>query len=283
MFVAARMAEQRGELGAMQELLEGSRDLYEQAGDLPGVIFAVAHLGNAAAARGEDAVAREHGTRSTVLARELGDPWYLAMALNNYGFNRVQRGDVGEDTTALLEESLSLRRHLGEQRGVAVTLGSLAELHLIRGALEAAEPLLDEMLQLARALSHAELTCVALNLQGFLELGRNQVERGASLFLESLRRAVDSGHQLLTTEALLGLADVASRRALPARALRVATAALAAENQRGQPLTALHEGVARGVLKRTAVLGEASRDAVVRAAREASLERIVAEVNNWGD
>ncbi len=114
--------------------------------------------------------AEESGRRSIALARELDDPWYTAMPLNNHGCNRVQRSEVDEATAALPEETLSLRRDLGEPRGLAVTLASLAELHLLRGDLHAAESLLEEMTTQVNGLPHSEVACVGLNLRGYLHL-----------------------------------------------------------------------------------------------------------------
>ena len=101
------------------------------------------------------------------------------MALNNYGYSRVMSGNVDSVTEELLAESLRLRRSLDEKRGVGITLGSLAELQLLRGDLEAAATTVEEMLILSDALTHAELTSVTLNLHGFLYLARGDPAQAA--------------------------------------------------------------------------------------------------------
>ena len=119
------------------------------------------------------------GLQSVERARELGDPWYLAMALNNYGYSRVMSGNVDDQTEELLAESLRLRRSLDEKRGVGITLGSIAELQLLRGDLDAAATTVEEMLTLSTALTHAELTSITLNLHGFLHLARGNPAQAA--------------------------------------------------------------------------------------------------------
>jgi hypothetical protein len=52
-----------------------SLPLLRLGGDLRGQIFALSHLGNAAARRGEASRAEHPGLRVRA-ARELGDPWY---------------------------------------------------------------------------------------------------------------------------------------------------------------------------------------------------------------
>ncbi len=277
MFVGSRIAEQRGELDTAHELLSGSRDLYEQVGDLPGLVFAVSHLGGFASDRGDDETADAFGTRSIALARDLDDPWYTAMALNNHGYNRVQRDEVDEATAALLEESLSLRRDLGEPRGLAVTLASLAELHVLRGDLHAAESLLEEMTAQVNGLPHSEVACVGLNLRGFLHLFGGDRDAASATFGESLQQASDSGYRRTTVEAVLGLAAVAAARGLDTRALRLCSAAVADESPDGNRLTALHQRVVDGVHAQTAGVDDATRATVASAAREAPLDRIVAE------
>ena len=123
-----------------------------------GEIFALSHLGNAAARRGEvSAALRPGGCRASSGPANWRDPWYLAMALNNYGYSRMMSGNVDQVTEELLTESLQLRRSLDEKRGVGFTLGSLAELQLLRGDLDAAAATVEEMLILSDR-SHSRRT-----------------------------------------------------------------------------------------------------------------------------
>jgi hypothetical protein len=70
---------------------------------------------------------------SVQLARRHGDAWALSLALNNCGDDLLeQRADLAR-ARPLLEESLGLRRTLGEPRGVATTLSNVGVIALLEG------------------------------------------------------------------------------------------------------------------------------------------------------
>jgi tetratricopeptide (TPR) repeat protein len=225
MFFASRLAAQRHESAAEWTLLKDSLALFRSVGDVDGEIFALSHMGVAAAQRSDVVLATDVGERSVALARAHSDPWHVAMALNNFGYTKVLHGDVGPATEALLTESLELRRALQEKRGVAVTLGSLAEMHLRRGELQAAGTRLDEMLTLGAELSHIELICVALNLRGLCRIASGETVQAKTDLRDSLRRAAAVGYWHIVGEALLGMAAVTALDGATPRAFRFATVA----------------------------------------------------------
>ena len=163
------------------------------------------------------------------------------MALNNYGYNRITSGNVDHVTEELLAESLRLRRSLNEKRGVGITLGSIAELQLLRGDLDGAAATVEEMLLLSAALTHAELTCVTFNLHGFLHLARGNRAQAEERFRESLRCSHPMGFQLLTAEAMLGLAEAAALQRDFTRALRFAVVACQVLTAEEQQLASFHQ------------------------------------------
>lgn len=278
MFMASRLMDQRGEVGEASTLLQGSLPLFRQVGDARGEIFALAHLGSAAARRGQVSPAGALGAESVALARELRDPWYLAMALNNHGYNRVLTGDVDAVTEELLAESLRLRRQLDEKRGVVVTLSSLAELQLLREELGAAATTLEETLTLANALTHAELTCITLNLQGFLHLARGDATQAAHVFRDSIRRSQPHGFLPLVAEALLGLAEVAALQGAITRALRFAVVATQVITSAGQRPAQLHQqAIDRTQRQAEQALDQPTRQAVRKVAQAATLDQVLAE------
>ena len=241
MFHASRLTVQHGEAEKTSALLRHSLRLFRQDADMRGEIFALSHLGLTAARRSETQAALDLVAQSVERARALGDPWYLAMALNNYGYSRVMSGNVDDVTEELLAESLRLRRSLDEKRGVGLTLGSLAELQLLRGDLDAAAATVEEMLILSTALTHAELTCLTFNLHGFLHLARGNLTRAEERFRESLRRSYPTGFQLLIAEALLGLAEVAALQLDSTRAQQFAVVASQLLTAEGQQPASFHQ------------------------------------------
>jgi predicted ATPase/DNA-binding SARP family transcriptional activator len=278
MFSASRLASQRGDAAEAGVLLQDSLPLLRLGGDLRGQIFALSHLGNAAARRGEASRVEDLGAETVARARELGDPWYLAMALNNYGYSRVMGGNVDNLTDELLAESLRLRRSLDEKRGVGFTLGSLAELQLLRGDLEAAATTVEEMLTLSDALTHAELTSITLNLHGFLHLARGDPAQAARAFQDSLQRSRPLGFQLLVAEALLGLGEAAAQQGAFTRALRLAVAASRVLTAAGQQPASLHQAAINRIQRHVEqAIDQPTQQAIRTAAETATLDQILAE------
>jgi tetratricopeptide (TPR) repeat protein len=278
MFYASRLAGQRGDAAEESALLQNSLPLFRQGGDLRGEIFALAHLGTAAARSGQVSRAMDLGAESVARARDLGDPWYLAMALNNYGWNRAMSGNVDGVTEELLAESLRLRRSLDEKRGVGVTLGSLAELQLLRGDLEAAAATVEEMLALSNALTNAELASVTLNLHGFLYLARGDPAQAAQAFQDSLQRSRPLGFQLLATEALLGLGEAAAQQGAFTRALRFAAAASRVLTTAGQQPASFHQAAINRIQRHVEqALDQPARQTIRTAAETVTLDQVLAE------
>jgi tetratricopeptide (TPR) repeat protein len=180
-------------------------------------------------------------------------------------------------TEDLLAESLLLRRSLDEKRGVGCTLGSLAELQLVRGDLDAAATTVEEMLTLSNALTNAELTSVTLNLHGFLYLARGDPARAARVFQDSLQRARPLGFQLLVAEALLGLGEAAAQEGAFTRALRFAVAASQALTAAGQPAS-FHQAAINRIQRHVEqAIDQPTQQAIRTAAETATLHQVLAE------
>jgi predicted ATPase len=278
MFYASRLTIQRSEAEKTDALLQGSLSLFRQGADIRGETFALSHLGLVMARRGMTSAGLDLGAQSVERARALGDPWYLAMALNNYGYSRLMCGNVDDLTDELLAESLRLRRSLDEKRGLGLTLSSITELQLLRGDLEAATATVEEIMSLSTALTHAELTCISFNLQGFLHLARGNPALAEERFRESLQRSYPVGFQLLVAEALLGLAEVAALQEDFTRALRfamVASQALTAEEQ--QPTSFHQAAISRIERHLEQALDQAAQQTIRTAAETATPSQLVAE------
>ena len=279
MFYASRLTIQRSEAEKTAALLQDSLSLFRQGADIRGETFALSHLGLVMARRGMTSAGLDLGAQSVERARALGDPWYLAMALNNYGYSRLMCGNVDDLTDELLAESLRLRRSLDEKRGVGLTLSSIAELQLLRGDLEAATATVEEILSLSTALTHAELTCISFNLQGFLHLARGNLALAEERFRESLRRSYPVGFQLLVAEALLGLAEVAALQEDVTRALRFATVASQALTAEEQQLTSFHQAAISRIERHLEqALDQPTWQALRTAAETVTLDRLLAEI-----
>jgi len=174
------------------------------------------------------------------------------------------RGDH-ERAAELLEESLALHREAGDRRGIAWSLGSLANASGDRGDYERAQQLYEEGLALSRELGGAELLgdyltslgyefllggelerAIALNEEakelyrkrrrrgglqyaldnlGWAALLRGEYEKAKVLHQESLVLCRELGDEIIAAESLEGLACFAGARGEAERAARLFGAA----------------------------------------------------------
>ena len=91
-----------------------------------------------------------------------------------------------DQAAALHEESLSLRRALGDRRGVALSLHYLGRVAHYQGDLDQAAALYDESLAIRRALGDERGVALSLNSSGVLARDRGDDERARTLYEESL-------------------------------------------------------------------------------------------------
>ena len=123
---------------------------------------------------------------------------------------------------------------------MGITLGSLAELQLLRGDLDAAATTLQELLTLSTALTHAELTSTTLNLQASSTWPTRP--RPCCRDIPGLPAALcPLGFWFLAAEALLGLGEAAAQQGAFTRALRFAAAASQVLAAAGQQPASFHQ------------------------------------------
>lgn len=112
--------------------------------------------------------AREPLNKGLVLARKAGDKLAAAQALNNLA-NLARDADFDYATAqALYEESLSLRREIGDKVGISASLSNLGDTALAQWDYPAARVLYEESLKLAREMGYKMGTVYALNALGSL-------------------------------------------------------------------------------------------------------------------
>jgi tetratricopeptide (TPR) repeat protein len=113
--------------------LEESLSLFRDLDDARWTVVSVPHLARALRQVGQHDRADTLFDDSVQLARRHGDAWALSLAPNNCGDDLLeQRADLAR-ARPLLEESLALRRTLGEPRGVATTLSNVGVIALLKG------------------------------------------------------------------------------------------------------------------------------------------------------
>ena len=142
---------------------------------------------------------------------------------------------------ALYEESLALKRELGDTRGISGTLNNLGIAVSAQGHAERAEALYQESLDLCRALDDQDGIAVALVNLALVALDRHDTAAAEALLNQSLALFLELGDQDGAVECLEGLAGVASLRGEPERAARLFGASTAVRTAIHTPWTRVEQ------------------------------------------
>ena len=209
-------------------LLEASLSCAREVGATSTAAFAAAHFGGVLAwtgNRGSDVqTALAVGEEAVRLARQTGDDYVLAVALNNLGATHDLLGDT-ERVAAYLEESLELRRRLGDMSGIALSLYNLADGALRKGDAGRAAALYSEAAEVANAIGDKRHLCFAYGGLASVAYRERRWEDAETHARASLRLAKEIGDKRAMMEAIFCLAGIAAATGDPARAARLAAAA----------------------------------------------------------
>ena len=122
---------------------------------------------------------------------------------------------------SLYEESLAIRRQLGDRRGIAISLGNLGLVARAQGDLLSARALHEESLAIMRELEHPVGIAGSLCYLGMVVTEQGDYAAARVLYKESLLIFRQLGDIVGTAWALEGLADVIAALGSPLRAARV--------------------------------------------------------------
>jgi predicted ATPase/class 3 adenylate cyclase len=128
-----------------------------------------------------------------------------ASALSGAGYLAWRQGDYAA-ARALLEESLTISRELGDKSGIAKSLLGLGSVALLQGDNAAARPLYEQSLAIRRELGDKWGIATSLNNLGNMALFQGDYAAAQALLEESLTISRDSGGQwgIATSLTLLG-------------------------------------------------------------------------------
>jgi tetratricopeptide (TPR) repeat protein len=160
----------------------------------------------------------------------------MAMAQSNLATNLIDCQTDLPRAQHLLEQSLAIRRTLGDKTGMAYTLNNLGIARLSLGNLTGALEACAESLALFRELGNKVGIVVALNSLGQIAWDRGEPERSSALYQECLSLCQEIGDKEDAAIALEGLAHVAAAAGQPERALRLLAAAERLRSEIGLPL-----------------------------------------------
>jgi tetratricopeptide (TPR) repeat protein len=157
--------------------------------------------------RGHSAEGRHWLTRVVALAGHEDFPQLRADVLCGLGAAACHQGDAAAGRQ-FFEQSLSIRRKLGDQAGIALVLDLLGRIPLREGDLATARILFEESLALRRKLSDDRETALSLICLGHVAFFEGDSVRARNCFQESLDHLQQVGDVFLTAWAVACLGYV---------------------------------------------------------------------------
>ncbi len=219
---AGYLAHEQGENDVAIGLLEASIACAKEVDAASAAALASAHLCGRLVS--DPAAALAVGEEAVALAREAGDDWVLAVALNNLGELIRASGDR-ERATAYYEEGLELRRRIGDMSRIALSLINLAEMALLEGDTGRAAAQLAEAAEIATALGDKRHICFARGGLAWVAYLERRWEDADAEARESLRLARELGMKRQLVDEVFCLAGIAAATGDAPRAARLAAAA----------------------------------------------------------
>jgi tetratricopeptide (TPR) repeat protein len=189
---------------------------------------AVAHLtlGSIAYTAGETEKALEHDRVAVQAATQADDPRTRAAALHSLGLVLSHYGRVGESTAAL-EEALGLYRGLGDGRGEANVLGTLATTAAARGDSGVAVRWQEDAMPVLERLALPYELARHLGNLGMMLVRAGRADEAVEPLRRSVRLTEAQGTPAAIGFALVGLGQAQAARGRPEEALALCDRAAA--------------------------------------------------------
>jgi class 3 adenylate cyclase/Tfp pilus assembly protein PilF len=201
----------RGEYGAAEERLVRAREGYQHLGDSAGVSNVLADIGEIHRLQGKYTEARAYYDESLRLAAGIADARLRQKArahtLKGAGTVATWQGDYAT-ARELNQESLALRRELGDTPGVATLLNNLGIIARFQSDLTRARQMNEESLALFREMGDRWAVGQLLNNQACVASDQGEYAEARSLLQESLLIRRQLGDKAGLALSLNTLADV---------------------------------------------------------------------------
>jgi predicted ATPase/DNA-binding SARP family transcriptional activator len=220
--------------------LRSSLAICRESGDQRGLADALGQLANLFYATfGDYAEAKRLAGESLAISRELGRPDWIAYALDTLGFATFALGEY-DASLAYYQEGLALFEEIGDQHGMALTLGGIGMVNWALGGerLAEARQVFERSLAHCRKIGHQGQ--VSGRLGGLARVANDQGEYQEALrygkeglaIARSLNSPVYIAHNLYClTETACGLNDLQSGRRYLWEGLQIADKAQLFSNQ----------------------------------------------------
>jgi tetratricopeptide (TPR) repeat protein len=285
------MALRQGDLEHAHSVFAEGRALFESAHLEGGMALCTAGLSWIAHVCGpfEDAVpfARD----AVALARASGEEWIIADALNNLGVALRSERDLAGSQRAL-EESLGLRRKIGDLEGVTAGLSGLALVALAEDDFGRAEVLFREAFEISDKRGDVFYDAARDVVFAYLAFGRREYDVATTRCVRALISSTEHGFQQFTAYALETLAGVAAVEGRLWQAARLLGAAVAISDRirggahTGERLSRVEydweaRAVTRALERARSAVGAQAWDAAVANGRSLRLDEALAYAAEW--
>ncbi|MEM7802563.1 MAG: tetratricopeptide repeat protein, partial [Chloroflexota bacterium] len=184
----------QNDLDLAERLSGEALTISEEEGSLVNQMFSLIKLQAAAAYRGDMDKSGIYGERAYVIARQAEvKPRELALVLNNYAVVLI-RSKAWDKAEAVLQESLELRRGIGDVYGMAFTYYNWAWLEEDRGDSQAAIDCYLRSADLFKQCGSWQKYGNTLTLLGNLYMADGQLDLAEREFQKALKIAIRTGH-----------------------------------------------------------------------------------------
>lgn len=173
-------------------------------------------LGSAHRYLGDHAAARRSFQMVLDLRAGLADS-RMAAAINNLALMELDDGEL-DRAQELFEQALVIKRQIGEQRSIAISLVNIADVLIRKGKLDAADAALRE--GLGMAVGNPNLTATIRCGQGNLAAQRRNWTQAAEHYRAAISSGSAGGHPDDVIEAMIGLGRVCEQTGDTAAALQ---------------------------------------------------------------
>jgi non-specific serine/threonine protein kinase len=233
LFASGRMALRQGALDHARDVFIDARRLFAAEDRRDGVALCTAGLGWITHVVGPYDEAVSLCADAVELARTGGEDWILADALNNLGVALRSAHDL-EGSQAALEESLAIRRRIGDLEGVTAGLNGLALNALAEDDFDRAEVLFREAFAVSDRRGDLFYEAAQRIVFAYVAYGRGDYGRATVLSVLALDACRENGYQQFSAYALETLAGVAATEGRPRQAARLLGAAVAISERIGR-------------------------------------------------
>ena len=289
LFASGRMALRQGALDHARDAFTEARTLFAAESRSDGVALCTAGIGWITHVVGPHDEAVSLCREATELARASADDWILADALNNLGVASRSVHDL-EGSRVALEESLAIRRRIGDLEGVTAALNGLALNALAEDDFDGAEMLFREAFAVSERRGDLFYEAAKRVVFAYVAFGRGDYGRSTVLSVLALDACRKNGYEQFSAYVLETLAGIAAAEGRRRHAARLLGAALAISERIGRAHGPKSNGVvydweARAVKRALEgarrELGEVVWDSAVDEGRRLDLDEALAAAVEW--